>query len=65
MGEAYLDPLTDVLPLAILEEALVVRDAVHTGTAASRISFCSLMIYCEGAGAGLGAGAAAPDRPML
>lgn len=44
MGEAYLEPLSNVLFFAILKEALVVRDAVHTGTVASRISFCSLVM---------------------
>ena len=34
LGEAYLEPLTDVLLFAILEEALVVRDTVHAGTVA-------------------------------
>lgn len=42
--KAYLKPLTDVVPLALLEEALVVRDAVHAGgrerAVACTISLC-------------------------
>ena len=34
----YLNPLTNVLLLAILEEALVVGDAVHTGGAVGAVS---------------------------
>lgn len=43
-NKAYLKPLTDVILLALLEEALVVRHAVHAGgrerTVACTISFC-------------------------
>jgi hypothetical protein len=45
-GRADLEPLADVLLLAILEEALVVRDVIHAGDvegggAAWLISICS------------------------
>jgi hypothetical protein len=36
--KTYLDPLTDMLLLAILEEALVVGDAVLTGAAIVAVS---------------------------
>lgn len=35
-GAVYLQPLSDVLSLAILEEALVERNAVHAGGAVAR-----------------------------